>query len=218
MIVDPEILPLYLATILVLILVPGPDSVLILSRSLFEGRAMGWIASAGTATGNVVHAGLAALGVSAVIAASPALFDILRWLGAAYLAWLGLKALRSAWQSWYRASGAPLPMFPRATWRRTYLQALLTNMLNPKVILFYLAFVPQFVSPAAGPVALQTFVLGVLLAAFATLYHLGLSSLAATSAQRLLRTRAFNALLNGVSGLLFIGFAIRVFLTERKFA
>lgn len=81
MIVDPEILPLYLATVLVLILVPGPDSVLILSRSLFEGRTMGWIASAGTATGNVVHAGLAALGVSAVIAASPALFDILRWLG-----------------------------------------------------------------------------------------------------------------------------------------
>ena len=218
MILDPEILPLYLATIMVLILVPGPDSVLILSRSLFEGRSMGWIASAGTATGNVVHAGLAALGVSAVIAASPVLFDILRWLGAGYLGWLGLKALYSAWQSWHRGSGGPLPMFPRTTWRGVYLQALLTNMLNPKVILFYFAFVPQFVSPAVGSVALQTFVLGVLLAAFAALYHLGLASLAATSAQRLLRTRAFTALLNGVSGLLFIGFAIRVFLTERKFA
>ena len=218
MILDPEILPLYLATIMVLILVPGPDSVLILSRSLFEGRSMGWIASAGTATGNVVHAGLAALGVSAVIAASPVLFAILRWLGAGYLGWLGLKALYSAWQSWHRGSGGPLPMLPRTTWRGVYLQALLTNMLNPKVILFYFAFVPQFVSPAVGSVALQTFVLGVLLAAFAALYHLGLASLAATSAQRLLRTRAFTALLNGVSGLLFIGFAIRVFLTERKFA
>ena len=218
MILDPEILPLYLATIMVLILVPGPESVLILSRSLFEGRSMGWIASAGTATGNVVHAGLAALGVSAVIAASPVLFDILRWLGAGYLGWLGLKALYSAWQSWHRGSAGPLPMLPRTTWRRVYLQALLTNMLNPKVILFYFAFVPQFVSPAVGSVALQTFVLGVLLAAFAALYHLGLASLAATSAQRLLRTRAFTALLNGVSGLLFIGFAIRVFLTERKFA
>lgn len=218
MIVDPEILPLYLATVLVLILVPGPDTVLILSRSLFEGRWMGWIASAGTATGNVVHAGLAALGVSAVIAASPALFDIMRWLGAGYLAWLGARALNSAWKSWRQGGSGALPMFASATWRRVYLQALLTNLLNPKVILFYLAFVPQFVSPAVGSVALQTFALGVLLAALATLYHLGIAGLAAAGAQRLLQTRVFPTLLNGLSGLLFIGFAIRIFLTERKFA
>lgn len=215
---DPQILPLYFATILVLILVPGPTSLLVVSRSLFQGRWIGCVTSFGTLSGNLVHTALAAAGISAVVAASPALFDALRLAGAAYLAWLGARALYSGWLSWRSNSGQQFRPLPPSSSHRAFVHALLTNLLNPKVILFYLAFVPQFVSASAGPVALQTLLLGAMLAFVATVYHLGLVWIAAGTAQRLLRMRLFNVLLNGITGLLFIGFAIRIFLTERKFA
>ncbi len=215
---DLDLLQLYLAAAVLLVLVPGPDSLLILSRSLFEGRWMGWIASFGTAAGNVLHAVLAAAGVSALVAASPALFDTVRLLGAAYLLWLGLRALAAAWRAWRAGGGQAVPTLPATGPRRAFVHAFLTNILNPKVILFYLAFVPQFVSPAVGSIALQTLLLGLILAGMATLYHLLLASLAARTAQKLLSTRLFATLLNGFTGLLFVGFAVRVFLTERKAA
>jgi threonine/homoserine/homoserine lactone efflux protein len=218
MIVEPHLFQLYLIAAVVLILIPGPDSLLVLSRSLFDGRRAGWITAAGTTMGNVAHATLAAAGISAVIAASPELFYTLRLAGAGYLAWLGLRSLRVAWQAWRSGSDRPLLSLAPASARRAFSHAFLTNLLNPKVVLFYLAFVPQFVSPGAGSIALQTLLLGLILAFLAWLYHLALAALAAGAAQRVMNSRGFRAAIDGMAGLLFIGFAARLFLTERRFA
>lgn len=216
--IDPKLFQLYLLAAAVLVLIPGPDTLLVLGRSLFGGRRAGWTAAAGTMTGNVVHAGLAAAGVSALIAASPPLFDGLRLAGAAYLAWLGLRSLGEAYRVW-RGGAASAPAAPPPTSaRHVFRHALATNLLNAKVILFYLAFVPQFVAPALGAVALQTFLLGLVLTAMGALYHLGLAAVAAGAAGRLAGSRRFRAALEGLSGVLFLGFALRLFLTERRFA
>lgn len=213
---DPHLLQLYLVAATVLVLAPGPDSLLVLSRGLMEGRRAGWIATAGITLGNVVQALLAAAGVSAVIATSPALFDVLRYAGAGYLAWIGGRALWAAVQTQRSGDLAPAAVAP-ASARVVFLNALLTNMLNPKVILFYLAFVPQFVAPERGQVALQTFLLGCILAGMGCVYLMGVAALSAGAARAFLTSRTMRTALDGVAGVLFLGFAVRLLLTERKF-
>jgi hypothetical protein len=127
-------------------------------------------------------------------------------------------ALRDAARTWRSGAGSPLPAVPPATGRRAFAHALLTNLLNPKVILFYPAFVPQFVAPALGAMALQTFTLGMVLALLGVAYHLAMAALAAGAARRPVANPRFRAALDGISGLLFLGFAVRLVLTERRFA
>ena len=213
---DPHLLQLYLVAATVLVLAPGPDSLLVLSRGLTEGRRAGWVATAGITAGNVVQALLAALGVSALIAASPALFDLLRYAGAAYLAWIGGRALWSVVAA-RRAGAAPEPP-PPAPARRVFVNAVLTNLLNPKIILFYLAFVPQFVAPERGMVGVQIFLLGLILSGMGFVYLGGVAALSAGAARTLLTSRTMRTVLDGVAGVLFLGFALRLLLTERRFA
>ena len=216
--IDPDLFRLYLVAAAVLVLLPGPDSLLVLGRSLIEGRRTGWTAAGGTLVGNVAHAALAAGGVSALVAASPALFEGLRLAGAAYLAWLGARSLGAARRAWRSGAGDAAALAPPpARARRVFLHALLTNLLNAKVILFYLAFVPQFVAPGLGSVAVQTFLLGSVLTAMGFAYHLALAAAAAGAGRRLAASRRFRAALEGAAGLLFLGFAVRLFLTGRRF-
>jgi threonine/homoserine/homoserine lactone efflux protein len=222
--IDAHLFQLYLVAAAVLVLIPGPDTLLVLSRGLFDGRRAGWIATSGIASGNIVHATLAAAGISAVIAASPGLFDLLRVAGAFYLAWLGVKAVTGACRAWRRRDGggggedAAIGRVQPAGTARTFTHALLTNLLNPKIILFYLAFVPQFVSPAAGSIAAQTFLLGAVLAFLGFLYQAVLAAAAAGAARRIVNNRRFRAAVDGIAGVLFLAFAVRLFLTERRFA
>lgn len=215
---DPHLLQLYLIAATVLVLAPGPDSLLVLSRGLTEGRRAGFVATAGITVGNVVQALLAAAGVSALIATSPMLFDILRYAGAAYLAWIGGRSLWSIVEARRQGGTADLEPPPPAPAHRVFVNALLTNMLNPKVILFYLAFVPQFVAPERGMVALQTFLLGLILAGMGCVYLAGVAALSAGAARKLLTSRTMRMALDGVAGVLFLGFALRLLLTERRFA
>ncbi|TWA71088.1 threonine/homoserine/homoserine lactone efflux protein [Azospirillum brasilense] len=220
---DPHLLQLYLVAALVLTLAPGPDSLLVLSRSVTEGRNAGVVATAGITLGNLIHALLAAAGISALVAASPALFDVLRYAGGAYLGWIGGRALWSALRSGFGRRGgeediAAKPESAPASAHRVFLQALLTNLLNPKVILFYLAFVPQFVAPALGHVALQIFLLGAILGVIGGLYLLGVAALSAGAARRALSSARVRAVLDGVAGVLFLGFALRLLLTDRRIA
>lgn len=214
---DPHLLQLYLVAATVLVLAPGPDSLLVLARGLTEGRRAGLVATAGITVGNVIQALLAAAGVSALIAASPMLFDLLRYAGAAYLAWIGCKALRSAVAA-RRQGSAPVEAPPPASARRVFANAVLTNLLNPKIILFYLAFVPQFVAPERGMVGVQIFLLGLILCGMGFLYLAGVAVLSAGAARRVLTSRALRTALDGVAGVLFLGFALRLLLTERRFA
>lgn len=212
---DPHLLTLYLVAAGVLVLIPGPDSLLVLTRSLTIGRRAGWVATAGITLGNVIHAGLAAAGISALIAAAPGLFDAFRLAGTVYLVYIGARALIAAWRQWGRPVDDRSVDVPAA---RVLRHALLTNLLNAKVILFYLAFVPQFIAPALGHVPLQTFLLGLTLAGMGAAYLAGLAALSAGAARRVFRNPKARAMLDGVAGFLFLGFALRLFLTERKFA
>jgi len=215
---DPHLVQLYLIAAIVLVLAPGPDSLLVLSRSITDGRNAGVVATIGITVGNIVHSILAAAGISALIAASPALFDLLRYAGGAYLGWIGARALWSAITSRKADDGSVEKPADSAPAHRVFLQALLTNLLNPKVILFYLAFVPQFVAPMLGHVAVQTFVLGSILAGLGCVYLLGVAALSAGAARRVLSNARVKAVLDGVAGVLFLGFAVRLLLTDRRIA
>ena len=215
---DPHLVQLYLIAAIVLVLAPGPDSLLVLSRSITDGRNAGVVATIGITVGNIVHSILAAAGISALIAASPALFDLLRYAGGAYLGWIGARALWSAITSRKADDGSVEKPADSAPAHRVFLQALLTNLLNPKVILFYLAFVPQFVAPMLGHVAVQTFVLGSILAGLGCVYLLGVAALSAGAARRVLSNARVKAVLDGVAGVLFLGFALRLLLTDRRIA
>ncbi|ALG69754.1 transporter [Azospirillum thiophilum] len=215
---DPHLLQLYLVAVCVLILAPGPDSLLVLTRSIADGRQAGVVATLGICVGNTVHSLLAAAGISALIAASSALFDLLRYAGGAYLAWIGLRSLWSVWASRGRPADAVAAVPAPAPAGRVFVQALATNLLNPKVILFQLAFVPQFIAPALGHVALQTFILGNIISVAGGVYLVGIAALSAGAARRVLASPRVRTALDAVAGVLFLGFALRLLLTDRKFA
>jgi len=215
---DPHLVQLYLIAVCVLVLAPGPDSLLVLTRSIADGRRAGVIATLGISIGNLIHTLLAAAGISALIAASPALFDVLRYAGGGYLAWIGARSLWSVWASRGQGGAVSAPATDSARLPAVFAQALLTNLLNPKVILFQLAFVPQFIAPALGHVAFQTFVLGNLITLLGAAYLTGVAALSSGAARRVLASARVRTALDGVAGVLFLGFALRLLLTDRKFA
>ena len=155
---DLATLALFTAACAVLTATPGPDMLLIASRSLSQGRAAGFLTYLGIAAGSYLQAFAAAFGLSQLFLLVPAAYDILRFAGAAYLAWLAWTTLRAQAPLFAPdADHAPVPM------RRIFLQGLLTNLLNPKMALFMLALLPQFLKPEAGSIALQVMVLATIL-------------------------------------------------------
>lgn len=155
--VDPALLLAWFGAVLVLCATPGPDFAFILGQTLRGGRRMGWAAVFGVCAGVLVHVALSAAGVAALVAANPSLFDALRIGGALYLLWIGVGALRAAW------SGAPAlapAEVTSMTLRAAFLQGFVTNLTNPKVILFFLAILPQFVAPDRAPAWVQMLLLG----------------------------------------------------------
>jgi threonine/homoserine/homoserine lactone efflux protein len=200
---DPALLAAYLATCMLLVLAPGPDSLLVLSRSLQGGRGAGLRTALGALSGNTIHTTLAALGVSAAISALPMALQAVRILGAAYLAWLGILALRAS----ARAGSAMSASVPHSG--RMWRHALATNLLNPKIILFFVAFIPQFITPRAGRVGAQIFALGMILALMGFAWHMVLATCAARAARLLARPRVAAAF-EAVVGIVFLGFAARL--------
>jgi threonine/homoserine/homoserine lactone efflux protein len=147
----------------VLVVIPGPNHIYIVTRSIAQGRRVGLASALGVETGTLVHITAAAIGLSALIASSAVAFNFVRYLGAAYLAFLGLRAILGD-------HGAQLQDGrPRAgSARRAYVDGILVNVLNPKVALFFLAFLPQFVDPHRGAAATQILVLGFVVFVIAT--------------------------------------------------
>ena len=146
---------LFVASGLLLNLTPGADTLFIATRSAALGWRFGVAAALGICTGCLVHVLAAALGLSAILATSPLAFTVVKWVGAAYLVYMGLNLLLQRQQ----AGQAPRALAP-AAWSSVFVQGFLTNVLNPKVALFFLAFVPQFIAPAAPQKALAFLVLG----------------------------------------------------------
>jgi threonine/homoserine/homoserine lactone efflux protein len=165
-----------------LIVVPGPAVLFIVARSAHQGRRAGLVSALGVAAGGVVHVAGAVLGFSALLVSSSLAFGAVRWLGAAYLLYLGVKTLRAGGDDLVAAAPPPAPH------RRLLAQGFVVNALNPKTALFFLAFLPQFVDPARGRVPLQLFVLGCTFLAMAMVSDATYALLAGSMTGRLGRT------------------------------
>jgi threonine/homoserine/homoserine lactone efflux protein len=149
---------LFILASIALVLIPGPNHLYIVARGLAQGRAAGLASAFGVEVGTLVHTVAAAAGLSVLISQSATLFGIVKWAGVAYLVYLGVKTLTAKEKpSTQRVVPQPL--------KKVFLEAVLVNVLNPKVALFFLAFLPQFVHPEAGSPALQIVIFGVSLSA-----------------------------------------------------
>jgi threonine/homoserine/homoserine lactone efflux protein len=147
---------LFAAAALALVAIPGPNLVYIATRSVSQGPSAGFASALGVEVGTLVHVGAATVGLSALIVSSATAFSALKYLGAAYLLYLGVRTLISR----HDAAADGSPDRAAASLRRVFGQGVLVNVLNPKVALFFLAFLPQFVDPARGGATMQTLVLG----------------------------------------------------------
>ena len=149
---------LFIIASLVVIATPGQDMILVMSRSVAQGPAAGVATAAGVSVGLVGHTLLATLGLGTILRASEWLFLALKFAGAAYLVWLGVQLLRTRQRDFPIAAGAPRPL------RRLFIEGALSNLSNPKIAVFYFAFLPQFVLPGAEHPTLAVFVLGLFFA------------------------------------------------------
>jgi len=193
---------LFVAAAAVLVAIPGPNHIYIVTRSLGQGPRAGIASAMGVETGTLVHIAAAAVGLSALIASSTVAFSVVKYLGAAYLLFLGIRAL---------LRDEPLEVAdggPRHRLARVYADGILVNVLNPKVALFFLAFLPQFVDPSRGDVALQIVTLGLVLATLGlasdVLYALGAGAIGA----RLRRHPAIHARRRFATGAVYIALGV----------
>jgi len=204
----------FAGAVFVLNATPGVDFLLTISRTLQGGARAGVAAALGIGAGCVVHALAAAFGLAALLALHPEAFRLVQWAGAAYLVWLGLGMLRGAWRGGAvpQADATPRVRSAAADFRA----GLLTNVLNPKVAFFFLAFLPQFV-PADSPAKTLSFLLlGAWFVVQGSLFLLLLVAVAARL-QRLGASPLLRRVLNGAGGLLFVALALRL-LRERPVA
>ncbi|MBO6638334.1 MAG: LysE family translocator [Roseitalea sp.] len=155
--IDQTTLITYLAILLGFVLIPGPAVILTLARASSAGTRVGVATGLGIAAGDLVHTAMAVIGLSAIILASATLFTLIKYLGAAYLVYLGIRAILEKPQT-DLANGGAISITPKQAFR----QAIIAEVLNPKSALFFVAFLPQFVDPSNGLVALQLTILGVL--------------------------------------------------------
>ncbi len=195
---------LFLTAAIVLNISPGPDQAYILGRTLSQGRMIGLFSTWGVCSGAMIHVFAAALGFSVIIQTSEIAYNILLYCGAAYLLWLGITTLRS------KELFSPKKSAPKASRARAYLQGVLVDILNPKVALFFLAFVPQFISPS-DPHRFLTFVsLGAVVVGIAIVWESSLVFFAHHLLSGLVAKPGAACALNTALGLMFIGLAMKL--------
>ena len=214
---DAQQLFLFIAAGVLLNLTPGPDVLYIVSHAIRRGARAGVVGALGVSAGCFVHIVAAAVGVSALIAASATGFTVLKWAGAAYLVWVGVRLLlaKSAPQRWGCAD-APPPACDEAASKglwAVFRGGFLTNALNPKVAIFFLAFVPQFIAPATGHKALAFLALGVLFNVNTVVINSGWALAAAWIARRQSVQRSLQWL-DRAAGLMFMGFGLKLALAD----
>lgn len=197
---------LFLISCILLNLTPGQDTLYTIGRSLAQGRRAGVVSAMGIMTGVLVHTLLAALGLSVILATSALAFAVVKYAGAAYLVWLGIGFLRHAGGD-PDAGAAAIPAMSR---RRLFQQGVLTNVLNPKVALFFLSFLPQFVSPQAGTVFLPFILLGLVFFTTGSIWLLCIVYGASWLSSRFRRGAAAGRVIKRLSGIVFIGLGLRL--------
>jgi threonine/homoserine/homoserine lactone efflux protein len=198
-------LPLFIAAGLLLNITPGPDLLFIIGRATAQGVRAAVAAALGIAAGCLIHTGAVALGVAALLAASSAAFEAVKLAGAAYLLYLGLRLLLAR-PAGAAESAAAAPAGPGAI----FWQGFVTNVLNPKVALFFLALLPQFVAAEAPSKALALTLLGLVFAVSSLVVILPVAWLAGRLGERLLRAQRARGWLDRALGLVFVGLALRL--------
>jgi threonine/homoserine/homoserine lactone efflux protein len=199
---DLSLFPLFLAAAIALVLTPGPDMAFTLATAASRGPRAGLGAVAGICTGGLVWTVAAAAGLAALIAASEHALTVVRLAGAAYLIWLGWKTLRSL--------DAPLEAEGAGSAGRAFRQGLLTNLLNPKIGLFFLALLPQFTNAELGPIWLQMLSLGLVFFTIGGFVLVAIVFAAGAARDRLTSSRATRRLLNGIAATAFGGLGLRL--------
>ncbi len=200
----------FLTAAVLLNISPGPDMAFILGHTMKSGTRAGFSAVFGIWTGACIHVLLAAFGLSAILAASAIAFSTVKWVGAIYLVWLGIQALRSKGEGGFvRAAGETLG------WQRIYRQGVLVSLLNPKVAIFFLAFLPQFVVEGAGPAWLQLAVHGGLIIVVAFFIEPPLILAGARLADLFKNNTKIGLWLDRGLGALFVALGVRLALTTR---
>ena len=204
-------LTLFIISGLLLNILPGPDSLLIMARSATQGWRAGVAAVAGIGAGTMVHVLAAAIGLSAVLATSATAFAIVKYIGAAYILWMAIGLLRST-----RAEEKEPVAVPPLPYRKIFVQGLLTNIFNPKVALFFLAFVPQFIDAHAPEKTLAFIVLGCIFNINGMLWSVALALLTAFASARIKVSPAVALWLNRVTGGLFIWLGVKLALSKQS--
>jgi threonine/homoserine/homoserine lactone efflux protein len=200
---------LFATATLALNLTPGPDMLYISARSVAQGRRAGVLSALGVAGGGAVHTCLVAFGLAGLLARVPMAYDVIRYAGAAYLIYLGLRLLLES------PSGATPPV-PNESSRMVFVQGLITNVLNPKVALFFLAFLPQFADPARGALWWQFLILGAWFNLSGTLVNLTVALIASTGRRLALGGARSSRWLRKLSAAVFIGLGTRLALASNR--
>jgi RhtB (resistance to homoserine/threonine) family protein len=204
----PALLAFAIASI-ALILTPGPDQLLIAARAVGQGREAGVVASLGIGAGLIIHIFAAALGIAALVAALPLALDLIRYAGAAYLLWLGIRLVRA------RPEEAEAIVAARAPLWAVFRQGVVTNLLNPKIVLFFLAFLPQFVTPETPHPALRMIILGAAFSVAGTLWNIVVAYSAGAAGAWMRRRPRVRKFQERFTGAVFIALAARLALPER---
>ncbi|CAI2308838.1 Threonine efflux protein [Vibrio parahaemolyticus] len=207
---DLNAILLFVVACLAINMIPGPDVIYIVSNTMKGKLASGFKAAIGLGVGYFVHTLAACLGLSAIILSSAVAFSAVKWLGAAYLVYLGVQSLRSMW----RGDSKIVISESVETNTNVFIQGVIVSVLNPKVALFFLSFLPQFVDTSTGSASMQLLVLGLLFSALATLCNVLYASVGSWVFSRS-NSQRYSRALEGVSGVLLIGLAGKVAISER---
>jgi threonine/homoserine/homoserine lactone efflux protein len=199
----------FFAASIALGLAPGPDNIFVLTQSALHGRAAGLFVTIGLCTGLLMHTTAVSLGIAAVFATSVVAFTTLKLIGAAYLLYLAWKAFKT------RASSIPQNEDSDVSFRHLYARGVIMNITNPKVAIFFLAFLPQFADPSRGSLTLQLFLLGALFIVATLLVFVSIAWFAGTLGDWLKKSPQAQIALNRIAGTIFVGLALRLVTTER---
>ncbi|WP_164513251.1 LysE family translocator [Thiosocius teredinicola] len=204
---DSQVIAFTLVAV-VLAVTPGADTMLVMKNGIRSGSGAGWATTFGVLAGTLIHAVISALGISVVVAQSEALFHSIKLLGALYLVWLGIQALRSSGRT-----QASQNVGGRLAIRGAFKEGLITNVLNPKVAIFYVAFLPQFISPG-DPVLAKSLLLACI-HNLLSLIWLGSLVLVISQGKRWAQQQNVQAWLSRVSGVILVGLGVRLALESK---
>nr|MDT0661516.1 LysE family translocator [Micromonospora sp. DSM 115978] len=204
MLLDPGLLALFLVAVLVICVTPGPDMLYVLATSVSQGVRAGLVASVGMSVGMLVHTVVVALGLAALVSTVPVVFDVIKFAGAAYLVYIGIRSWRDS------SSASTVERRPIVPMRTVLWRATMTNLLNPKIVLFYLAFLPQFVDADRGRPGVQLLILGLLFVVVGLLVDSAIALTAGWLGEWLQRRHRLDKLLNRIAGTVFVALAARL--------